>query len=91
MINYAYRNHGAGGHRGLTPLECVRTCTCLSVQSSSVAERTKDMCTPRPLWMPEQLMHRNVPRVADAQRGAVGTQRYVLQGRAQGCMEGAQG
>ena len=43
--------------------------TCFVCHSSSETERTNEMCTPRFRWMPEQRMHMNMPRFADAQRG----------------------
>ena len=43
--------------------------TCSSVHLSSCVDRTREMCTPRPRWIPEQLVHMNTPKLVLAQRG----------------------
>ena len=38
-------------------------------QSSRLMERTLDMCTPRPRWIPEHSIHSMIPRFMDAHVG----------------------
>mmetsp|Transcript_18348 Transcript_18348/g.45732 ORF Transcript_18348/g.45732 Transcript_18348/m.45732 type:complete len:314 (+) Transcript_18348:229-1170(+) len=49
--------------RSMTP-------TCSGVHLSSCVERTREMCTPSPRWIPEQFVHMKMPRLSDAHRGS---------------------
>ena len=50
---------------------CTRplTSTCLVVQLSKFTLLTNEMCTPSARWMPEQSIHINTPKLAEAHRG----------------------
>lgn len=50
------------------PQSCM-TLACFCVHSSSVTDRTKLRCVPRPRWSPLQLKQMKVPREHDAQLG----------------------
>ena len=45
------------------------TSTCFTVQVSKLTDLTKLICTPKFRWIPEQSMHMNTPRLAEAHRG----------------------
>jgi hypothetical protein len=48
------------------------TLTCSGVQASKFTDFTFEMCTPKFLWIPAQVIHTNIPRFQEAHLGPKG-------------------